>query len=324
MEKRGIDISSHQGIIDFSKVKSQVDFVMIRSGYGFYHEDLMFKNNADACQKYGIPYGFYHYSYATNVEDAKKEVEGMLQSIKNYQPSYPIVIDMEDSDGYKKEHGNPSNEMYVEICSLFCKELEKAGYYAMIYANLDWLQNRIHSTKLDGFDKWLAQWSSAPTYQQPFGIWQYSSSGKIDGITGNVDMDIAYKDYPIIIRKKGLNHLEKKDSIEKPNVDSYITYTIEKGDTLWNISEKFYGTSDRYGEISNYNNITDPNKIYQGEILKIPKVSSSVTYIVKKGDTLSAIAAKHHINTFELYNQNKAVIGTNPNIIRPGQILKIK
>lgn len=206
MEKKGIDISSAQGNIQFESVKNSVDFVMIRTSWGFYHEDTMFRKNASECEKYGIPYGFYHYSYALNLEDAKIEVSSMLQSIKDYHPTYPIVIDMEDADGWKASHGNPSNQMYIQICKFFCEEIEKAGYYAMIYANLDWFNNRINSRQLDSYDKWLAQWSNKPTYGGKFGIWQYSSTGKISGIQGNVDLDISYYDYPEIIKKRGLNH----------------------------------------------------------------------------------------------------------------------
>lgn len=326
MEKKGIDISAYQGDIDFAAVKNSVDFVMIRSGYGYYHEDAKMKQNANACESLGIPYGFYHYSYAVNVDQALEEAEGMLNSIKGYNPTYPIVIDMEDGDGYKAAHGNPSNETYIAICKAFCEKLEQAGYYAMIYANLSWFQTKLNSSVLDPYDKWLAQWSSAPTYQKPFGIWQYSSTGKVNGISGNVDMDIAYQDYPQIIKNKGLNGLdERKDETPNPTPPSTVEeiYTVQKGDSLWKIAERFYGNGSKYIELARINGINDPNRISIGQKIKVP-VQEGTMYTVKKGDTISSIAAKYKMNWKTLYNQNKNIIGNNPDKIYPGQVLKIK
>lgn len=234
---KGIDISQHNGNIDFSKVQNEVDFIIIRCSYGFYQEDSKFREYANNCEKYKIPYGFYHYSYARNLDEAKKEVNGMISSIKNYHPTYPIIIDMEDADGWKLKNGNPSNDTYVKICDLFCKMLEDNGYYAMIYANNDWFTNRINSNYLDRYDKWLAQWTSKPTYKKNFGIWQYSSSGNVDGINGKVDMDISYKNYPAIIKNKGLNKIKQENFKVmgddkyyinlKPNADDYSIYDLK-------------------------------------------------------------------------------------------------
>ena len=233
---KGIDISQHNGNIDFSKVAKEVDFVIIRSSWGFYQEDSKFREYANNCEKYKIPYGFYHYSYARNLDEAKKEANGMVSSIQGYHPTFPIIIDMEDADGWKAKNGNPTNDMYIKICDLFCKTLEENGYYAMIYANKDWFVNRINSNSLDRYDKWLAQWTKSPSYNKSFGIWQYTDKGNVNGINGNVDMNIAYKDYPTIIKNKGLNKIKKgtDESITsdkyyinlKPNADDYSIYSL--------------------------------------------------------------------------------------------------
>lgn len=321
MEKRGIDISSHQGIIDFNVVKGEVDFVMIRSSYGFFHEDLMFRVNASGCEQNGIPYGFYHYSYAVNLEEAKREVDGMIALIADYKPTYPIVIDMEDSDGYKERNGNPSNKMYVNICELFCSELEKAGYYAMIYANLYWFKNKLNSSKLDRFDKWLAQWGSKPTYDKKFGMWQYSSTGTVAGVMGNVDEDVSYIDYPSVIKEKGLNQLEgERGEVEE---EKEMEYIVKKGDTLWKIAKTFYGRGWDYTKIVKENKLKNGNKIYPGQVLRIPNIGK-ITYKVKKGDTLIGIANKYQIPYQTLYEQNKGIIGNNPDLIQVGIVLQIK
>lgn len=215
---KGIDISYHQGNIDFNSVKnSGIEFVMIRASFGFFNEDKKVHEYVRECEKVGLPYGFYHYSYARNLEEAEKEVQGFLNLVKEYNPTYPLVIDMEDADNWKRENGNPSNEMLINICDLFCKRVEEAGYYAMIYANTDWFLNRINSSKLDRYDKWLADWRSEPNRNIPRGILQYTSKGRIPGIVTNVDLNESYKDYPTIIR-----NMKNKNNVN--NIPNNIEY----------------------------------------------------------------------------------------------------
>ncbi len=322
MEKKGIDISHHQGNIDFDKLKGNIDFAMIRTSYGAFYEDRNYKQNIAGLERIGVPYGLYHFSYATSVEAAKKEAEGFLNLIKNYKPMYPVVIDIESSQQTSTVRG----DTLVDIADTFCKMVQDSGYYVMIYANLDYFNNKLNNSSLDDYDKWLAQWSSKPTYSKPFGIWQYSSKGSIPGISGNVDLDIAYKDYPSIIASKKLNNYDGTtnsdgNSSEGSNV-SEINYVVKKNDTLSGIASK-YGTT--YQKLASYNNISDPNKIYTGQVIKIPGNGpiNPTTYIVKKGDTLSGIASKYGTTWQKLYEKNKSVIGSNPNKIYAGQVLTI-
>lgn len=303
---------------------------MIRCGWGYYHEDPMFRTYADACETYGIPYGFYHYSYATNLNEAQLEVEGMMKSIKEYKPDYPICIDMEDADGWKEAHGNPSNQMYVNICSLFCKTLEKNKYYAAIYANRNWFETKLNSSVLDGFTKWLAEWTDKPTYTKKIGIWQYTDTGSIVGTYGNVDMNIAYEDYPLIISSQGLNNHEESTiepgATPEPTPEQNVIYTVLRGDTLWGIAQKFYADGNRYTEIASVNSISNPNFIKPGQKLLIPNHTgvNSIVYIVKTGDNLSTIASRYGVSWQTIYNNNRSVIGSNPNLIQPGQALRIR
>lgn len=318
MERKGIDISHHQGNIDFDKLKGNIDFAMVRTSYGAFYEDRKYKQNIAGLERIGVPYGLYHFSYATNVREAKKEAEGFINLINNYKPLYPVVIDIESSN----RTNNVLGDTLVDIANTFCKIVEDSGYYVMIYANLSYLNNQLNSNKLDTYDKWLAQWSGKPTYNKQFGMWQYSSTGSIPGINGNVDLDIAYKDYPAIIREKGLNN--HNDREEKKQTGSEINYVVKKNDTLSGIASK-YKTS--YQRLANYNNITNFNKIYVGQIIKIPNLNNDninpTSYVVKKGDTLDAIAKKYKVSWKKIYEKNKKIIGKNPNIIRPGQVLTI-
>lgn len=261
---KGIDISSHNGSINMEKVKnSGIKFVILRIGYGKNQNQLdkNFKINYENAIQNNIPVGIYLYSYATNTDDAKKEAELVLNNIKKLKIEYPIFIDMEDADNYKANR-NVSNETCIDICEKFCLEIENAGYYTGIYANLDWLNNRINSSRLNRFDKWVAQWNSKCTYEKEYGMWQYSDKGKIDGIKGSVDLNYAIYDYPSIIKKANLNHL---------NVESteLIYYTVQSGDNLSSIAKK-YGTT--WKEIYKLNKDIigeNPNLIYPGLKLKI-------------------------------------------------------
>lgn len=322
MEKKGIDISHHQGDINFDKLRGNIDFAMVRTSYGSFYEDRKYKENIKELQRVGIPYGLYHFSYATSVNDAKKEANGFINLIKNYNPTYPVVIDIESSD----RTSGVSKDTLVDITRTICSMIEDAGYYVMIYANLDYLNNKLNASSLDKYDKWLAQWSSKPTYSKSFGMWQYSSKGSVPGISGNVDLNIAYKDYPSLIKEKKLNGY--KENITKDdannNANGFINYVVKKGDTLSGIASKYKTT---YQNLANYNNISNPNKIYTGQIIKIPSGDSlnisPSTYVVKKGDTLSGIAEKYGVSWKTLYEKNKSIIGKNPNVIKPGQIFKI-
>ncbi len=193
----GIDVSKHNGKIDWQKVKNAgIEFAIIRVGYGqdiSSQDDAMFEYNISECERLGIPYGVYLYSYALNTENASSEADHMLRLIKGHNPKYGIWIDLED-DSYKVNNGMPSNETFVEIAVTFCEKMIQNGYKDVgIYANLEWWNNRINSPKLDKYDKWVAQWNDKCTYQKEYVMWQYTSKGQVDGISGNVDMNKYYR-----------------------------------------------------------------------------------------------------------------------------------
>lgn len=221
---KGIDVSSYQGNINWEEVKKNIDFAIIRCGYGndrITQDDNKYERNATECERIGIPYGVYLYSYATNLEEADSEVAHTLRLIKNHKLEYPVFLDVESEVQKKLD-----NETLVNVVEHYCKKMEEAGYYVGIYANLDWFVNRLDSKKLEPFDHWLAQWSSEPTYVKPFGMWQYTSKLTLPGIVGFVDGDIAYKDYPKTIREKNLNHLtEPAEEIRKFKVGDTILFT---------------------------------------------------------------------------------------------------
>ena len=206
MAKRGIDISAHNGNINLRALKSQIDFVIIRVGFGTKGTlDTKFKRNADLCEELGIPYGFYWYSYALDVSGASQEADHFLKAIKPYHPTYGCWFDMEDADGYKKRNGMPSNTTLKNMCHEFCNKVEKAGYYAGVYASLSWFNNQLAGDTLKKFDKWVAQWPTSggkqkglsvdPNSRKDWSIWQFTSEGRFEGHSGRLDVNYAYKTF---------------------------------------------------------------------------------------------------------------------------------
>lgn len=204
--RKGIDVSSYQGKIDWTKVKPYVDFAILRCGYGnnlVNQDDVYYERNASMCEQLRIPFGVYLYSYATNIDDARSEVEHTLRLVKNKKLEYPIFLDVED----KSQMALPKEEL-IDIVKYYCEEIQKAGYYVGIYSSLNRFRSNLDSRELDAFDKWVAEWNEKFTYQGEAGMWQNTSYEELAGIRGRVDGDIAFKDYPKIIRENHLNHLE--------------------------------------------------------------------------------------------------------------------
>lgn len=337
MEFKGIDVSKHQGSIDWEKVKSSgVQFALLRAGYGSDREgqdDARFLQNVAGCEAAGLPWGAYLYSYAMSIEEAESEAAHLLRLLRGKKPSYPIVIDMEDADGYKAKRGGIGRQLATDIVKTVCARLEGAGYYAMWYANRDWYLNRLCADQLAKYDFWLAHWGvEGPSL--PCGIWQHTSDGAVPGIAGRVDCDIAYKDYPAIIQAAELNGREKGGENEPAPAptpapfepEGSVSYTVQKGDTLWGIA-RAHGTT--VAALAERNEIADPDRIYPGQVIQIGGGSATSTaptggrtYTVQKGDSLWAIAARE-LGSGGRYGEIKAANGLSGDTIYPGQVLDI-
>lgn len=190
----GIDISELNGNVDIAAMKGQIDFVIIRCGYGSDYEgqdDTEFEANVKKCEAAGIPYGVYLYSYAQNEEMAKSEAAHTLRLIKGKQPLYGAWYDVEDSS-------LPEGETIVNNVIAYCDAVQAAGYYCGVYSFLYWLQTRLNSPRLEKYDKWVAQWNNTLDYTGNVGMWQFTNSAMING--RRFDMNRAFRDYPAIIR----------------------------------------------------------------------------------------------------------------------------
>lgn len=221
MAYMGPDISAHQGNINIKTLASQVDFFIFRC-YAGSTKDKKVDRNVKLAIECAKPYGLYIYSYALNTAQAKEEAERVVKLANTYsiKPSF-ICIDMEDADGYKKKYGMPSNQTLRDICTEEGQIFEDAGYYAMVYASTSWWNNQLKG--LTRFDKWVAHWptsngkqkgmsvSSSGESADTCGIWQFTSQGKLNGYSGNLDMNYCYKDSILSKSSSASSTSTKKD-----------------------------------------------------------------------------------------------------------------
>ena len=198
MSKKGIDVSEFQGKIDWEKVKNDgIEFAILRCGYGMdfsNQDDVEYERNANECERLGIPYGVYLMSYANTVEKARSEAKHVLRLIEGRKISLGVWHDIEDNG----TSGAINKETLTNIINTFCNTIKNAGHRVGVYANLNWLENKIEKTIKDNYDIWVAQYYSKCEYEGKYIMWQHTSSGKVNGISTNVDMNILYEDLPVI------------------------------------------------------------------------------------------------------------------------------
>lgn len=192
--KRGMDVSYWQGLINWERVKADdIDFAILRCGYvktlGRPQVDQQWKRNAQECERLGIPYGVYIYSYAKTVEAVKAEADHVINTLKGFSPTYPVYFDLEE-----KSLESTSNRMLLaNMASAFCDKIAAAGYTPGIYANTNWWNNYLTDPVFDQWERWVAQYNSKCSYTRgSYRLWQCSASGKVDGIVGNVDLDLEF------------------------------------------------------------------------------------------------------------------------------------
>ena len=192
MAVKGVDLSEMNGAVDFQALKNAgVQFVILRCGYGsdFTHQDdKRFGENVAKAQAAGLPWGCYLYSYAVDRDMARSEAAHTLRLLDGRKPPYGVWYDVEDP--------SQAGADLVGICEAYCGAVEAAGLYVGIYSMLSWLNGKLNSSRLDRYDKWVAQWNSTCDYQKPYGIWQFTDRWSIGGKL--FDGNYAYKDYPAL------------------------------------------------------------------------------------------------------------------------------
>lgn len=333
MKHNGIDVSGSQGVIDWKKVKQAgVKFAILKAGgsnAGFYTADR-FAENYKAATAAGVPLGAYYYvgeNFKT-AADGKADAKRFLAIIKGKLFAYPVFVDVEET--------RPADKAGVTDATLaFCETVEKAGYYVGIYASAEsGFVARLDAARLKKYDFWVADYrTSTINAGKPAlacGMWQHSETGSVAGITGRVDLDVAFKDYPAIIKANGLNGFKatatptqaaaKDTSKDKtpPKTNSsktgnsgaktaYRSYTVKKGDTLTAIAKR-YGTTWR--TLAVLNNLDNPDLITVGQKLKIPAANAQASAPAPKVGDVVTFAGKYHY---------PASTSNAPSVAKPGQ-----
>lgn len=229
----GIDISKHNLVVDWNKVDDSVKFVLIRAGYGndISQEDPKFDEYIKAAMAHNIHVGVYWFSYAVSIADAQKEAEVCKKVLAPYKGKidFPIAFDYEyDSITYAQKQGvKPTNAMIDSMAKAFMDSMKADGWFVNLYTNIDFIKSgRFSAATVKDYDVWLADYSGAPDY--PCYIQQTGSTGKVPGITGNVDMDVSYRDYPTMIKAGGYNGFQKQAQTIV-SVDTTTTVNLKRG-----------------------------------------------------------------------------------------------
>ena len=229
LPKKGIDISEFNGDVDLAALKGQVEFVIIRCGYGGDYpnqDDTRFEENVKKAEAAGIPWGTYLYSYAKDPGMARSEAAHTLRLLQGKCPQYGVWYDVEDAS-------LPQGEVLVDNVVAYCQAVEQAGYYCGLYSFLYWLQTRLNSPRLDSYDKWVAQWSSQLDYQKPCGMWQFTDKLVLNGKT--FDGNWAFLDYPALTGGKEEQDMTQ-EQVEK--------IAREQAQKVYEENEKKYRTMD--------------------------------------------------------------------------------
>lgn len=206
INKTGIDVSYHQGDIDWEAVKADgVDFAMLRVGYrgyesGMINIDERFHEYARGALDAGLDIGVYFYSQAINPVEAYEEANAVLEEIKDYEVMYPVVFDWELVGEESARTNDVAAETLNECATVFCNTIARGGHIPMIYSVKRMALMKLDMSRLAGFDFWLAEYREVPEYPYEFKIWQYASDGKVNGIEGEVDLNMSFVDYSEVRR----------------------------------------------------------------------------------------------------------------------------
>lgn len=260
----GIDISTFQNGINLAKAKAEkCEFVILRGGFTGWgasrvkQKDACFEKFYSECKKNGIPVGCYYYSCADSAQKGKEEAEYFYNNcLKGKQFEMPVYIDVEDEHWQLGKKSGVTDAIYA-----FCDYVEKKGFFVGVYSSTSWFDSCIDAKRLERFTKWVADWrGKKPAFKYGgFDMWQTGTkvyAGK------KVDADIAYKDFPKIIKANGLNGFQKN---EEPK-DEPKYHIVKSGETLSGIAKKYKTT---VAKLAKANNIKDVNLIYVGQKLKV-------------------------------------------------------
>ena len=220
----GIDVSRHQGTIDWKAVKNAgVEFAVIRCGYGddeTDQDDSQWERNVSQCEKLGIPYGVYLYSYATSTSQAASEGRHAVRLLKGHSPTLPVFYDLEEN-----RQLSLGNSGLADLARTFADIVSNAGYEVGVYASRSWWNNYLTDSVFENWYRWVAEWRSSCSYGGRYEMWQYASDGSVSGVSGNVDMDYWYGSLSGKDNQPAAPSLEELEAEYAPvyNYEYYVT-----------------------------------------------------------------------------------------------------
>lgn len=321
---QGVDVSDWQGYIDYSSVKaSGIEVVFIKSSQGNNIKDPYFDINYENAKANGLKVGFYHFLTATNVAEAEQQARFFSSVISGKTPDCKLAMDYEVFGGVSVSEINNIAEVFLEsVKRLTNKEV-------IIYSDLSNARSTFSRELAQNYPLWIAYYgnyneldSIGTNWEKWQGV-QFSDRGIVPGIRGNVDRDIYTKE--IFLGEP--SELPQVDDITESINSTNVFYTVETGDTLSIIAQK-YGTTVQ--ELVSINNISNPNLIYPGQQIRVltnstvkgneARGTGSITYTVKRGDTLSNIAKAYNVTIAHIVEINNL---QNPSLIYPGEKLRI-
>lgn len=250
-ERKGMDISTWNGAVDWKKVKAAgMQFVIIRAGFGNSEtqQDNRFAAYMDGALNVGLPVGVYWFSYARSVEEAKKEAKACLSVIEPYKSriTYPVFFDFEyDSETYAEKAGTKVDARYVtDVTKAFCETIAAAGYRAGYYTNQDYYKHKLYPEELTAYDLWLADYTGGPAY--PCAIQQVTSTGEVNGVSGHVDLDTCFVSYEEKAASSAATGTCTGSGVrirKEPHTAAKILGTANKGDKLELLDDDGWGWS---------------------------------------------------------------------------------
>ncbi len=320
----GIDVSNWQGYIDYEQVKNAgIQVVYIKASQGTNIKDAYFDMNYENAKANGLRVGFYHFLTATNTEEAIEEANFFVSVIQGKTPDCKLVLDYESFGGVAREEVNRIARTFMErVEALTSKEI-------MLYSDLSNARNTFDTSLAEDYDLWIAYYEDKNNLVNIQTSWntyvgiQYTDRGSVNGINGSVDRDLYTEE--IFLNEN--SEIPNNNENEFPKNTESIEYTVQSGDTLSAIARR-YGTTVQ--ELVDINQIQNPNLIYPGEKLRVltnstvpgteERGTGSITYIVRRGNTLSQIARAYHVSVQHIVEINDI---PDPDLIYPGQKLRI-
>lgn len=326
LDYEGIDVSNWQGFIDYTEVRNAgIDIVYIKASQGSNIKDAYFETNYENAKAAGLRVGFYHFLTATTTEEAVQEANFFASVINGKTPDCKLVLDYEVFGGVDVATIN-------EIAETFMSTVQNiTGKEIILYSDLSNARDVFETDLADKYELWIAYYGDynnlsdyQTSWEEYIGV-QFSDTGNIDGISGNVDRDLFTVD--VLLDEENITEIQSTGTITTDFNTELIYYTVQSGNTLGQIAS-MYGTTAQ--QIADLNGITNINLIYPGERLRIHTNSTvngsesrqmnEIIYTVKRGNTLSQIARMYNVTVESLVSLNGI---TNPNLIYPGEKIRI-